>query len=157
MYISSKWVGEEVKEFRTVSRKASAFLEVRSPFLCWLHLWKAHPIGRILPHKFDFISDHIDQCMKKSLKETQSEISTISHKCKTLKRKCRKQQTALDEALEARVFPSLISQEHRTHTIRTTQKLQHKESELAELQQREGGQSTQSLISWEWDDGSGAL
>jgi hypothetical protein len=29
MYISSKWVGEEAKQFRSVSRKASAFLEVR--------------------------------------------------------------------------------------------------------------------------------
>jgi hypothetical protein len=39
MYISSKWVGEEAKQFRSVSRKASAFLEVRSQAKLFLASW----------------------------------------------------------------------------------------------------------------------
>lgn len=106
MYISSKWVGEEAKQFRSVSRKASAFLE------------------------FDFISDHIDQCLKESLKGTQSEIVTLSNDCKTLKKKYRKQQAVIDRALE---------------------KL-HKEKEVeASIQRHDDATSTQGVLSWEWD------
>ncbi|ELR22430.1 uncharacterized protein ACA1_255390 [Acanthamoeba castellanii str. Neff] len=105
MYISSKWVGEEAKQFRSVSRKASAFLE------------------------FDFISDHIDQCLKESLKGTQSEIVTLSNDCKTLKKKYRKQQAVIDRALE---------------------KL-HKEKEVEAIQRHDDATSTQGVLSWEWD------
>lgn len=105
MYLSSKWVGEEAKQFRSVSRKASAFLE------------------------FDFISDHIDQCLKESLKGTQSEIVTLSNDCKTLKKKYRKQQAVIDRALE---------------------KL-HKEQEVEAIQRHDDATSTQGLLSWEWD------
>jgi len=105
MYISSKWVGEEAKQFRSVSRKASAFLE------------------------FDFISDHIDQCLKESLKGTQSEIVTLSNDCKTLKKKYRKQQAVIDRALE---------------------KL-HKGKEAEAIQRHDDATSTQGVLSWEWD------
>jgi hypothetical protein len=54
--------------------------------------------------QFDYISDHIDQCLKESLKGTQNEIITISNECKTLKKKYRRQRAMLHETLEVPPF-----------------------------------------------------